>query len=614
MPIILSDGVNEVEDTTSLPPSVMSKGQGIEYRIGLKGPHVARGRLSTGWTPGSSPTGLYSAQFDNGRDQIVAQVGNSLSFALIQSQMSTAGSSSAGSGPAWLTGCHYGNRHYLSNGVTNVVFEMNGAGPSFRTPGMGKPSFTIGVSVTQSAGSMTVVDNMYYWVTEYDSVRGIESIYGTTAGTGAFTSKDSVILTVTGSKVNPNADSYRVYRTTDTEAFPAGGLLATLASGVSTYTDTLSDTTTALTPVYGTLNIGGLDFDRDVQAPVLQAISGPFQNSLLGWPLGDPHSIAYTEDGYPESWPAPNFIPVQTERNDIGIGFVILGDFCGAFTRDTVWTVARLPRSADSAFAAGEAAAPLTKDRGAISPSGLAAVNIPGGPHLAVFVARDGIWATDLSSSPSCLTDGVAWDSRVNTALLADSILLNDSTLRRLIFLYAKAGDSTHTGVMYLDYQTGTFRITHPDHGALAAGAVGPWSNMLRGFAIAETGTVYVEAVQDKDDSLFTDSSGSVQASIKTAQIFIADTPFKDVDLRVVSYRHSATTARVEHRLFFDQNPIPHYKLMDFSDAEATEVGATREVNTVQLQLDSIGTQSWGLHWIDIEALASRTLGAREGG
>lgn len=604
MPIVLSGGVNERDDPTVIGQDKLSVGTGIEYRVGRLGPHVARGRKSTGWQPGTAPSGAYGAQFDSGQNHLLVQDGSTVYLANVQGSMSTEASHSAGSNPDPLTGTHYANRHYLVNGVTNLVLDSS---LTFRKMGMAQSTITIGTSVTQGASNMSAAIGLAYWVTEYDSLNGIESIAGTvTSTTDAFTQKDGVVVTLAGSRANSNADTYRVYRTTDGDVFPTGGLLTSLPAGTSTYLDSSFATSTLLTPVYGVLGIGGLDFERDIIPPVMSAIGGPFEDSLMGWAVTDPHTIRFTEAGYPESWPACNTIPVQTERNDIGIGFARLGDFVGAFTRDTVWRISRLPRSADSAFAGGEAASVVTRDRGLISRNGAAAFTIPGGGQMIAFASRDGIFATNLDTVIP-LTDEVDWETRVDASQLADSFLINDPTGRRLVFSYSKPGSQTHNGVMYIDYISGAFRITHPDHGALRALAVTSWSGMLRVAGLAESGSVYIESVQDIDDSQFYDTAGSVHAIFQTGDVMIAGGPFDNEDIGNVSYMHDRTDATITHSLYFDGNAFPHTKSagseLDFRTRSASEIGITRRVNSARFRLDSVGTQSWGLHWYDTEGL-----------
>jgi hypothetical protein len=95
-----------------------------------------------------------------------------------------------------------------------------------------------------------------------------------------------------------------------------------------------------------------------------------------------------------------------------------------------------------------------------------------GSDGLAAFVARDGIWMTDMSSSPTPLTDKVDWDGRVDTMNLRTCRLVDDPRNRRMVFLYRRATDTTYnTGIWYLDYQEFSqrgVRIAFGDHGPLA--------------------------------------------------------------------------------------------------------------------------------------------------
>ena len=609
MPILLDGGCNEVEDPTNLPPNVLVEATGCEYRVGRQSIHIAKGRQSLGAASGTV-RGVYHAGFDGELEALIVQVGDTYEHSLIQSSMTFTTDGTIGSGTLPLTGVHYANRHYVVNGVSNHVYE-NISGVTHRSMGMVKPTQTIGLSVTQGSGSMTASTGLIYWLTEYDSTRGIESVYATTSSSsGAFSSKTSVVLTISGTSTNFIADKYRIYRTTDGGEFPDGSLLATIASSSTSYTDTNTSTSSAVEPMYGSVAIGGLDFDRDTEPPLLTAIGGPFEDSLVGFPTSNLRVIQFTPAGRPESWPSVYQIPLNTARQDVGVAFGMVNGLLIAFTRDSIHAITRLPREIDSAFAGGEVTFLVTDERGCISRRGVAYFTIAGTASLLAFVARDGVFATDgTPGSVIALTDVVNWSSRIDTDHLDDSVLINDPLRRQLVFLYRKPSQSNNTGVMYLDYQRQQIRVTHPDHGQIVDAALAPYGGVLRlisADARSSSGKVYVEGTANTDDG------ASIAAAVRTVEIFPGGR-FDAIAMVKAMWMHDITTANVHQEFFFDRSPFPTNMPVDFTVRQATNVGLFREVNSMSLRLSGSFSDAPGIHWLDLEPVEKRPLGGQEG-
>jgi len=617
MPITLDDGVNDNEDPTLLAASVLSEGTGLEYRVGSSGIHTARGRESRGSVSSATLRALYQAGFDNGQDYLVVQAADTYQYALIGTSMSFTSLGLVGTGTSRMVGTHFANRHYVVNGASNVALEFAGGDSvSLRVMGMTKPSHTIGVTVSGASGSMTASTGLTYWSTEYDSGRGLESIYGmTSASTGAFSSRASVELTLAVSPTNTNADRLRIYRTTDGGVFPDGGFLADIPIGQTGYSDTSASTGTALTPGYGVVSVGGLDFDRDEQPePMMSVVQ--FENSLAGFPTDSRRSLRYSVASRPESWPTIYDIPLQSSRQDIGMVCVRHPSGLGVFTRDTIHRVTRLPRETDSAFAASEAATLISDERGSVSLHGAVLFTWPSQGVFVAFVSRDGVWATNLlPGSVFPLADTTDWSAHVDPEALESCSLANDALNRRLVLCYRKPGSTVNNGIMYLDYQRDFIRVTHPDHGALADLAIGPFRGELRLFSADSRGNhggVYTETVKDSDDSNFGDGSGSVNFALKTAEILPAGA-HASARVGVAAWMHGQGPRRISHEFFYDRFEHASYVQADFSSRDATEVGLTRDVNSLSLRLSGAVTASFAIHWLDIEGLETAPLGSRPG-
>ena len=623
MPAFSPDnGVNEREPTL-IADGALQDTDGAEYRVGETGLFVARGRDLYGTVSGVTGRGLYEAGFDGTSQYVIAHTGNSyhaarvigttLTFALIDN---LPGSSLP------IVGTHFANRHYTANGVGNRRLEVIATGVTSFPIGMSTSTFVVGISVTQGAGSMSATTGLAYWVTEYDSVRGIESLHGTTVHTAAFTSLDGVIVTVTGVSANARANQIRWYRSVDGGGYPDGGLIQTTAIGTTQITDANTVTGSLTVPQYGIISIGGLDTDRDEAPPILSTIFGPFQDSLLGVSVDEPRVLRFTPAGFPDSWPAGYGIPLETHRRDEILTGVVLPGRIGVFCNDSVNVIYRLPRDSDSIFASGDMQDVLTDARGCISRRGATVFTPPGSGALAAWVARDGIWASSLASSPTPLTDGIDWNGRVNISNLYLCRLLDDPINRRLVFIYWRIADVTHsTGVWYLDYQafqTQGIRVTFADHGPLAdAVTIAASDGNRRTVSIdsrAGNGQVYIEANQDVDDSQFINASGAVRFRMRTKE-FLPAGARGTTRFGKATWMHGAAPARVEHRFYHNRRDVnPDIKNMpDTTSRGASDVVLGRQVNSVSLEIESAGTVSYGIHWIDIEGFEPAPLGGEKG-
>jgi hypothetical protein len=431
-----------------------------------------------------------------------------------------------------------------------------------------------------------------------------------------------VIVTVTGTSTNSRADQIRWYRSVDGGGFPDGGLIQTTAIGTTQITDDSTVTAILTVPQYGIISIGGLATNRDEAPPVLSSIFGPFQDSLLGVSVAEPRVLRFTPAGYPDSWPSGYGIPLETARRDEIVTGVVLSNRIGVFCKDSVHVVFRLPRDSDSIFAAGEAQHLLTDQRGCVSRRGATEFTPPGGGSYAAFVARDGIWITNLASSPAPLTDKINWETRVNISQLPSCRLLDDPLNRRLIFIHRKATDTTHnTGVWYLDYQEFRrigMRVTFADHGALADAVTIATADGFRRVVSFDSrlgsGKVYTESNQDMDDSLLLDKDGSVRFRARTKE-FLPAGPRGAMHLGKATWMHDAGPAKILHRFYAnrrDSNPTVA-DLPKPTIRTASTTGLQRSVNSVSLEIESTGATSYGVHWIDIEGLDVGPLGGRGG-
>jgi hypothetical protein len=469
---------------------------------------------------------------------------------------------------------------------------------------------------------MNAVTGLVYWTTEYDSVRGIESITGGSVSTGVFTGITAVYVFATGISSNPRADTLNWYRSVDGGGFPDGGLISTTPIGTTFIVDRLIQTSSLTVPQYGIVSIGGLDNERDEPPPAFYSIFGTFNDSLMGVMSGEPRNLRFTPAGYPDSWPSNYSIPLDTHRRDEFVCGVALPGAALAFCNDSVHAIYRLPRDSDSVFAAGEAMEVLTDERGCVSRRGACAFTPIGWPSLAAFVARDVIWAARPGNPPVPMTDIINWEQHINVSKLYLCRLVDDMINRQLVFIHWRLSDTSYpTGVWYLDYQkwneTG-IRITFVNHGPLADAQTMPWSDGSRRLvsidARSGNGQIYVEGTQDADGSHLIDSSGSIAFCVQTKEFLPAGARGVQ-SLGHATWMHDAGPTRIEHRFYFDRrDDNPEVKTFAFpTKRNADDVMLSRTVNSASFEVCSTGTVSYGLHWLDIEGFETAPLGGRKG-
>lgn len=635
-PFSPNGGVDETEPTL-IPDDAVQDCDGAEYRIGQNGLYCARGRDLYGDIGAVDGVGLYEAGFDGSPGFLLAQAGDTLYSAPISTALTFTQADTFATGSSAMVGTHYANRHYLATSSANRRIEATVTGGVTSYPiGLSASVLGITVGVAVLGGSASATTGLVYWVTEYDSVRGLESVTGSSVSTGPFTDKMWAQVVVSGVTTNPTADTLRWYRSLDGGGFPDGGLIGETPIGQTYFNDgglditqlpaavflPMAPTSTLTTPLYGLVTLGGIDVERDTAPPVLSTIFGPFDDSLLGVSVDEPRNLRFSAAGYPDSWPELYGLPLDTHRRDEIITGVVMPGRIGVFCIDSVHAIFRLPRDSDSIFAAGEMSRIVTDVRGCVSRRGATVFTPSGTDGLVAFVARDGIWLTDLSSSPVPITDKVDWEGRVSTMNLRLCRLIDDPRNRRLVFLYRRAADTTHnTGIWYLDYQEFTsrgVRITFADHGPLADAETVATPDGKRTLVSIDSrsgnGQVYQESVQDVDDSRLLDEAGSVRFMMHTKE-FMPAGPQEAGDLGNVAWMHDAGPPRIEHRFFFDRrDDNPEFKLMDRSDERnASDVILGRSVNSFSLQIRSVGTRSYGVHWIDVDVAGTETLGGREG-
>jgi len=96
---------------------------------------------------------------------------------------------------------------------------------------------------------------------------------------------------------------------------------------------------------------------------------------------------------------------------------------------------------------------------------------------------------------------------------------------------------------------------------------------------------------------------------------FIPAGPRGSVTLGKATWMHEAGPARIEHRFYFNRrDDNPEVKVMPESTVRtASDVVLGRSVNSMSLEIESAGTTSYGVHWVDIEGTDVDNLAGRKG-
>ena len=130
----------------------------------------------------------------------------------------------------------------------------------------------------------------------------------------------------------------------------------------------------------------------------------------------------------------------------------------------------------------------------------------------------------------------------------------------------------------------------------------------------ASNGQVYFESVQDVDDSQLRDANGSVRFRMRTKE-FLPGGPRGAVSLGHASWMHDAGPETIRHRFYHnrrDDNPEKK-DLPDTTKRCVSAVSLGRNINSASLEIESSGTKSYGIHWVDIEGFDGGPLGGRKG-
>jgi hypothetical protein len=336
----------------------------------------------------------------------------------------------------------------------------------------------------------------YYWITEYDSVNGIESPAMGSDGTVGLVQWESPVSTqfvgITikyggdnyPTLVNPNATHWRVYRgigdifwwstapfTWDeainrANPFPVGVRptvydlpdidLAIGYSQVEIPTDAQGHPIPAEKTVYDFGMASETPYPQIViqESGVISSVSrddpplhkfntaDTFQDSVVTNDMSDRSLVRYSVPSLPHSWPSLYWINFDTKQSDVVTCIKALGQIMIVGLEHQIWRINYLPRAGDPDFSRGRVKDLVAGDHGIVGPNAATSYTLPGGIPRIAYVSETGLNSTDgLTYRP--LTRDIDWAKTLNQNELAGSILLNAQRLQSLILFYVPLGEGS---------------------------------------------------------------------------------------------------------------------------------------------------------------------------
>lgn len=326
------------------------------------------------------------------------------------------------------------------------------------TPVAASDEDTIDISdITITSGSVlapfTTDVGMYYSVAEYDRTRDLESAPGPVSGLVAMLTQNLVTFAYPSVVKNPVSTDWRVYRTFDGGAYPAGATLikespiteTTFTDNFLIDKDTPGGKTIDFDEVAADNQTEPIHYFRNLPPPRLDHISA-FGGGLVGV---KGRQMFYTPPGFPEYWPPANVIfDFDLEEHDNLIASFNCGTSQVVFANGAVFYLNDLPRVTQGTLNDSQVS-PLRGAPGAVSAKAICSFSVAGESRVA-WVSRFGIHQTN-TSSHSRLTDDLQWGKdaegnpgEVNLSTLESSVLSWDREKEILWFEADRDGDGVN--------------------------------------------------------------------------------------------------------------------------------------------------------------------------
>jgi len=400
-----------------------------------------------------------------------------------------------------------------------------------------------------AAANITPTTGFYYAYTELDFERNQESTASPVSlivGTGS--TFNLVTVTLPSAAQNSRATHWRIYRTPDGGTAPSQlGLIAEIPIAQTTYADgfTIAFDFQA-SPIIRLLTTqaagGTLYIPFDAPPPTCKVFF-THRGRLLGIPATSDRSLAYSEPGFPESWPeinADSDFPLK--ESDRLVTAVSLGDTIVAFCTNTVVTLLDVPSWTDGTFRTTPKST-LANAPGCVGQDAVTTFTTGGG-MLAAWVSRVGIYVTD-GHSARRISDDQNWGAQATNT--NSQVLHWDTNRQCLVYSYDSTGSGANDRFMLIHMapehqkENGLPLWTGPHYGAVASAASGFVSGIHRIWGGNFTGEIFVE------DSGTTDVD-QTYSSTQVPLILLTGRLYGDTLAPALSWRDwGAYKARLRH-------------------------------------------------------------------
>lgn len=474
----LTQGLVTAKDASLLEPGELVQAASALYRPYNDAISPIKGRQVFGSAIGANITGLRAIPFEADTTTTtrllvghgtVWQTGTGGAWTTIRSGLSTF---------TRLEAIGFENEYFISDGV-NGAYHLNSSG-SIRAMGM-EPTEDDDFTVANVANGSGLWDQdgqaerafYYYWITEYDSVRDIESILdGDGDQVFVLSATNTIRISILyGSgtyttKHNANADKWRVYRSeaihgvNPDSTYPIGFLVGTVDIPVSIATTTFDDIGNISDIPYAilTLSVAGAaasDIERDGEPPAWYT-GDIFEDSMVLNDIAEPGVVRYSFPGMPHSYPSLYFIGFNTKQVDRVTCIKSLDAVCVVGLQSQVWRLNYLPNETDSEFSRGRCREVISANHGITGPDAACIFTPVEGASRVAYVSHDGLYMTD-GIRTQLLTMDLDWDALVNKSELPNARLVNVQHLWSLFLYYTSNGGSApNNRVLHLSY--------HPQH------------------------------------------------------------------------------------------------------------------------------------------------------
>ena len=381
-----------------------------------------------------------------------------------------------------------------------------------------------------AASNVSTTTGIFGAFTEYDAARDLESGPSPVSAIVTMSAANQITWTLPAAAQNATSTHWRFYMTPDGGTAPSQlGRVATIPIAQTSYVHTFDlfafDFQAApIIKLVTTAGTGGtLYWVKDAPPPVLKFV-WTHRGRILGINAASTRALAFSEAGFPESWPeinSDNDFPLQ-EGDSLVCGASV-GDVCVVFCSMTVITMLDVASWVDGTFRMTRKSV-LTGAPGCVGYKAMTRLD-SGGISGAAWVSRHGIYVTD-GHTAKRISDDIDWTQDLPVSSLATAVLHWDRNRQCLVFAYDADGDGLNDRffLFHMDpaheKANGMPKVTGPHYASIASMASGIVSGSpLLWSGHVDSGIVYTEEAGATDASQ-SYSGTQVPLIVKTGRLY----------------------------------------------------------------------------------------------